>query len=139
MTQITTGDAVVYEVAINEHPLVVKGYDGRSNEKLIESVNVRTAVSDRFDFPGWAVFINDSDTGMAYRYVNTATRLYVRVRHDDSKDRSERAQDVYDIVAEHLRVDGFDMDQVAMSSPNPIHADDFEREVHLDVTGVMTT
>lgn len=134
MTLIDQDSTVVYEVALNDHPLVVGEDDDRSDEELIGEVEERTSVADDLDFPDWSVFVSDPPGEEALRYVNTKSRINVLVRYNEMEAHNKKNRDVFDEVEDRIEIEGVDMERMAMSCPGPTHIDDFDRHIHLDLT-----
>lgn len=135
MTKVSTDDDVILCVALNEHPLVVGEDDERSDEELIEAVTARTTVDEPLSFPGWTVFVSDPPDDELLRYVNTKGRINVKLPYDGEVEHAHQEKmDVFDVVASHLHVDGWSVDDAAMSHYGPVHPDDHDYDVHLDLT-----
>lgn len=127
MTTIGHLDEVVCTVAINDHPLIVGESDDRSDDELVEAVESRTETADDLTFPGWDVFESDPPDDETIRYADTPSRINVLTRYGDETD-------VFEEVADRIEIDGFDMEEAAMSHPSAVHADDFDGDIHLDLT-----
>lgn len=126
MSKITPDSTVVYRVALNDHPLIPEAGDDRSDEELVTAVEEATTADAGLDFPGWTVEVSDPPGKPPIRYVTTDGRINVR---------SERATiDPFEEIRKRLYVEGFDVRSAAMSYPGPVHADDFDGEVHLDLS-----
>lgn len=135
MTLIGEGDTVVYEVALNEHPLVVGEGDDRPDEELISDVTGRTTIGGPLDWPEWTVFESDLPDADRLRYVNTATRINVKAVYGESIwGAHTRLRDVFDAIAEHVEIEGFNFGEAAGSHWGATHIEDFDGDVHLDVT-----
>lgn len=131
MTEIAPGDIVVYEVSLNEHPLVVGGDDDRPDEELVEAVEGRTETADDIDWPEWAVFESGPPDMERIRYVNTSSRINVRASQDH--DAHQKQRDVFDEIVDRVDIDGFSIDDADMSYWPTTHEDDFENPIHLDL------
>lgn len=132
MTKVHHTDDVVFEVAINDHPLVVGEDDDRSDEELIENVRRRTETADDIEWPEWTVFVSDPPDAETLRNVNTATRINVLAPYDLGAHQKE--YDVFDAIAERVEIEGYNVENAAMSCPGATHQDDFDGDIHLDLT-----
>lgn len=126
MTRLHHTDDVVYEVALNEHPLLVGEESKQTDDELRTNVEERTEVSDGMNWPAWFVFVSHPPDGGLVRYVNTATRINVLAPYET---------DVFEEIASRVEIEGFDMDNAEMSHWGATHPNDFNGEIHLDLTG----
>lgn len=131
MTKVHHTDTVVYEVALNSHPLVVGEDDERGDEELIEAVEGRTETADDIDWPDWTVFTSDPPDDETLRYVNTTSRINVRAPRDMEAHKTDR--DVFDEVTDRVEIEGFGSRHMSMSYWPVTHEDDFDGEIHLDL------
>lgn len=132
MTEIHHEDDVIYRIAMNEHPMHVGEDDDRTDEELVEEMDSRTETAGDLDFPGWMIAVSDPPDMETLRYPIFKTRINVLAPYDMSHHKHE--YDVFDAVAERIEIEGFDVENAAMSSFPVEHPDDFDGDVHLDLT-----
>jgi hypothetical protein len=134
MTLVAPDSTVVYSLAMGEHPLVVGKDDERTDEELIEEIERRTTIDDPLTWPEWTMFVSDPPDGETLRYVNTASRVNVKVEHGDYPGAHKKERDVVDVMLDHVEIEGWDIETAAWSHFGATHIDDFDGEIHLDLT-----
>lgn len=135
MTRVGVDDTVVYEVALNDHPLAVGEDDDRTDEELIADVAERTETADGLDWPDWMVAVSEppDDDMERIRYVTTTSRINVRVDFSDVE--VDHDINVFEEIEDRLDIEdypGHD-EKPAMSHWGATHEDDFQGDVHLDL------
>jgi hypothetical protein len=126
MTRVHHEDDVIYEVAFESNVLVAGEDDDRTDEELVAAVEERTTVAEDMTFPDWTVFVSDPPDAETLRYVDTATRINVFAPY---------GTDVFPEIRNRVEIDGEDEHfWRSMVHSSPTHPDDFDREIHLDLT-----
>lgn len=125
MNPIKHGQVVVYQIALNEHPLIADPDDDRSDAELVEAVEAWTNTTGGLDLPPWTVFESTAPGEGGSRYVSLMGRINVRAVHG--------AVDPFEEVADRFTINGFDIGEAAMSYVGPVRECDFNNVVHLDL------